>query len=494
MPTDSSPLHPQPSRRRDYPRPPTLRLSRAPSVPFALAQSTTRIEQEVQTGTLWSVAARRGRRRTIREDKFYAHELAARTHTGQPISLFAVFDGHGGERASTYASERLPTLLLDRLIEGQSITQAAITTFLQVDQDLINLLSFVPSGTNVTPKSPHYPVFNTDDHVQLHPPLAAKKSSGSSFAAVALQVGDTAAAGVTRAHSGDRTSATTLGARAMPPIWRGKSRADGQLAAVPVRTRNCACGTTATVVAFIGGLVSVMHVGDSRAVLARGEECIATRLCEDHRPGRLDELERIEKAGGLVLEIRGSYRVNGVLAVSRAIGDVDLKEWVIAKPDVLTFRLCGEEEFVIVASDGLWDVVSDEESVALVRPYLIRGGGEDADEQQAAVALVESAWDRGALDDVCVVVINLRKYRELLACGVNLDQTDDEDEGEEGGEEGEEQGEEENKEEERVLEAGQSLLTMKRSQDDDGLLDLMTPMSVSEMAPKTQRRPGSKPW
>ena len=83
---------------------------------------------------------------------------------------------------------------------------------------------------------------------------------------------------------------------------RGASRADDQLAAIPVRPRFCGCGTTATVVALHGASASVMHVGDSRAVL--GLSCgKVRRMSEDHRPGRADELRRIEREGGLVLEV-----------------------------------------------------------------------------------------------------------------------------------------------------------------------------------------------
>lgn len=145
---------------------------------------------------------------------------------------------------------------------------------------------------------------------------------------------------------------------------------------------------------------------------------IVTRLCEDHRPGRKDEMERIEEAGGIVVESRGTSRVNGVLAVSRSIGDLELKELVIARPDVMSLALCGDEDFVLIASDGLWDVVGDREGVDVMRrTYAKDGGGKEegkADSwgEEGVKAVVEFAWERGSTDDICVMVIDLKKYRE----------------------------------------------------------------------------------
>jgi hypothetical protein len=81
-------------------------------------------------------------------------------------------------------------------------------------------------------------------------------------------------------------------------------------------------------------------------------------LSEDHKPNRESERKRIEGEGGVVIWA-GTWRVGGVLAVSRAFGDRPLKRYVIALPDVRHEHIDGGEECVILASDGLWDVVSN---------------------------------------------------------------------------------------------------------------------------------------
>eukprot|EP00960_Hanusia_phi_P018388 542250-Hanusia_phi.AAC.1 len=112
------------------------------------------------------------------------------------------------------------------------------------------------------------------------------------------------------------------------------------------------------------------NAGDSRAVLALkateeeemgGAEVRAVDLTEDHKPGRPDEQARIESAGGFVVEL-GVPRVMGYLAVSRAIGDAELKQFVIAEPEIHVKPRDAAEMFVLLATDGLWDVMSSQEA------------------------------------------------------------------------------------------------------------------------------------
>ncbi|CAH8257412.1 unnamed protein product [Arabidopsis lyrata] len=108
----------------------------------------------------------------------------------------------------------------------------------------------------------------------------------------------------------------------------------------------------------------VSNLGDCRAVLCR--RGVAEALTNDHKAGRDDEKERIESQGGYVDIHRGAWRVHGILAVSRSIGDAHLKKWVVAEPDTRIIELEQDMEFLVLASDGLWDVVSNQEAVDTV--------------------------------------------------------------------------------------------------------------------------------
>ena len=120
-------------------------------------------------------------------------------------------------------------------------------------------------------------------------------------------------------------------------------------------------GTTAIVAIVRDEEIFVGNAGDSRAVLIlKDAQDSVVELSQDHKPNRRDEQERIEKAGGIVVHV-GVWRVEGVLAVSRAIGERAFKEYVIARPDVLRYERTEKDAFLVLASDGLWDVMSNKQ-------------------------------------------------------------------------------------------------------------------------------------
>lgn len=309
----------------------------------------------------------------------------------EPISIFALFDGHGGQRVAQQISKRLPEIFLKAYHRSTDVTSSLDYAFLAADQEIISSVS----RGNIQDRSDH------------------AISTGGELGAIAIQrrLSNRGSATFSKAKSMTRKEVVLNTPSNGAAFRRSKSRAEEQISSLAVKSDR-SCGTTATVVVVVGDKVHIAHVGDSRAVLS---SCggVSKRLFEDHRPSRRDELERIEKAGGLVLEVSGSFRVNGVLAVSRAIGDVGLKELVIAKPEVQSLELTGWEEFIILASDGLWDFVGDGESVQLVHEELMREARIEGCEEKAAKLLVQLAWDRGSNDDVSVIVINLAKYGEL---------------------------------------------------------------------------------
>lgn len=153
-------------------------------------------------------------------------------------------------------------------------------------------------------------------------------------------------------------------------------------------------GSTASTAVLVEDKLYVANVGDSRAVV-----CIdgkATALSDDHKPNRTDERQRIEDAGGVVMW-SGTWRVGGVLAVSRAFGDRLLKKYVVADPEIQDVSINKEVEFLLLASDGLWDVVSNQDAVTMVQSI--------QDAQEAAKRLTEEAYKKGSADNITCVVI-----------------------------------------------------------------------------------------
>ena len=118
---------------------------------------------------------------------------------------------------------------------------------------------------------------------------------------------------------------------------------------------------------------------------------------------------RIEAAGGRVIYWDGA-RVLGMLAMSRAIGDNYLKPYVIAEPEVTVTERTDGDECLILASDGLWDVVSNDTACGVARMCL-RASPESSDKacSDASILLTKLALARHSSDNVSVVVVDLRR-------------------------------------------------------------------------------------
>ncbi|KAJ8773934.1 hypothetical protein K2173_009365 [Erythroxylum novogranatense] len=133
------------------------------------------------------------------------------------------------------------------------------------------------------------------------------------------------------------------------------------------------CGSTACVAMIRDKQLIVANAGDSRCVISRKGQ--AYNLSKDHKPELEVERERILRAGGFIQV----GRVNGSLNLARAIGDMEFKQnktlpaekqIVTANPDVTTVELCDDDEFLVLACDGIWDCMSSQQLVDYVREQL----------------------------------------------------------------------------------------------------------------------------
>ncbi|KAJ8901550.1 hypothetical protein NDN08_003759 [Rhodosorus marinus] len=246
---------------------------------------------------VWWVVSRQGRSRSFNED-------AVGIVDGKGV--FAVFDGHGGRKASQFASEHL-IRHFEALSHGEVDMQEALKqAFVKTDEEFYN-------------------------------------GSGSA--------------------------------------------------------REKYVGTTAIAAVLRNGKLVVGHVGDSRAVLASNGK--AVELSRDHVTSRADELNRVRANGGYIL----GDRVNGVLKVTRAIGDHPAKSFIIAEPEVLEMEIADCFQYLIIASDGLWQHFTNEQAVEFACKY-----GNDV--KTAAQMLVEEAQTRGSCDDISVLVLSLENFKK----------------------------------------------------------------------------------
>ncbi|MCD7455477.1 hypothetical protein HAX54_028319 [Datura stramonium] len=172
-------------------------------------------------------------------------------------------------------------------------------------------------------------------------------------------------------------------------------------------------GSTAVTAILINGLrLWVANVGDSRAVLSRGGQAIQMTI--DHEPNT--ERDSIEGRGGFVSNMPGDVaRVNGQLAVSRAFGDKSLKSHLRSDPDILDIYVDVNCDILILASDGLWKVMSNQEAIDVARRF--------KDPKKAAKQLTAEALKRDSKDDISCVVIRFRFFTMVkLRFGANWGQ------------------------------------------------------------------------
>ncbi|XP_027365538.1 probable protein phosphatase 2C 49 [Abrus precatorius] len=164
---------------------------------------------------------------------------------------------------------------------------------------------------------------------------------------------------------------------------------------------NTSSGTTALTALIFGRLLMVANAGDCRAVLCRKGEAID--MSQDHRPIYPAERRRVEELGGFIDD---GY-LNGVLSVTRALGDWDMKlpkgapSPLIAEPELRQVILTEEDEFLIIGCDGIWDVMSSQHAVSLVR----RGLRRHDDPEKCARDLVMEALRLNTFDNLTVIIV-----------------------------------------------------------------------------------------
>jgi serine/threonine protein phosphatase PrpC len=159
-------------------------------------------------------------------------------------------------------------------------------------------------------------------------------------------------------------------------------------------------GSTAIVVLKYGRHIWTANAGDSRAIMNKGTQGVVD-LSTDHKPNRTDEYERIVRHGGTVAKAYPGdvYRVNGVLAVSRSIGDFILHPHVTWVPEIQYFQATEKNGYVFLGSDGIWDVLSSKEVVDIVNRCIV-----DQMLRYIGKEIVDVARTRGSEDNIAFLI------------------------------------------------------------------------------------------
>eukprot|EP01125_Pyxidicula_operculata_P009717 TRINITY_DN318_c0_g1_i1.p1 TRINITY_DN318_c0_g1~~TRINITY_DN318_c0_g1_i1.p1 ORF type:complete len:1243 (-),score=407.47 TRINITY_DN318_c0_g1_i1:62-3790(-) len=166
-------------------------------------------------------------------------------------------------------------------------------------------------------------------------------------------------------------------------------------------------GSTALLVLATTDHIYFANAGDCRAIVCKSKGK-AERITNDHRPTQLSELKRIQEQGGTVTTKIGRdgktiARVNGVLGVSRSFGDFNLGQVISPEPDIYKLPIpSSPNEVFVIATDGLFDVLADEDIGSIVQYYM---NSNINNLETACVRLRDAAYHRDSKDNISVMLI-----------------------------------------------------------------------------------------
>ena len=280
-------------------------------------------------------------RRTMEDVHTYVANFCERLDWG----YFGVFDGHAGKQTARWAGTNLHNLLYESIMNDNftDLRENLNSSFLEADKEIAKMKGVGSSGSTAA-----VAVLRWEEEVEEE----GEESNGQ------------------QEVKGSEAEAA------------GRNRSLGQDAPfdfIPTKKHK--------------RILYTANVGDTRIIISRRGK--AKRLCYEHKGSDKSEIKRIYKNGGLVL----GGRVNGVLAVSRSLGDIYLKEFVLGAPYTTMTEVNEGDEFLIIACDGLWDVCDDQEAVDSIRNV--------TDAKVASEMLCDYAIRKGTCDNVTVMVVML---------------------------------------------------------------------------------------
>ena len=184
-------------------------------------------------------------------------------------------------------------------------------------------------------------------------------------------------------------------------------------------------GSTCVSVLFTPNRICCINIGDSRCILGKylekGKKWIPYNMSRDHKPSEPDEMLRIKNSGGIIESFRDNFgnfvgpeRVWGPdlegpgLAMSRSFGDeIGHEIGIVADPEISEHFFEKEDKFIVLGSDGIWEFISNEEVVEIVKEYYFDNNIEGAIEHLYNEASNRWIMEEGIIDDITIIIIFL---------------------------------------------------------------------------------------
>ncbi|KAJ6240972.1 leucine rich repeat containing protein [Anaeramoeba flamelloides] len=342
------------------------------------------------------------------------------------INFFAIYDGHGGRETSNLAaneissmfgkeleklySKKFQNLTYNNSIDSTTKTKPNSETKTPNQPRKKNAINFSKEFSTISSMGSNYSTYNSND-----------LKSSSQFNMENQNVTLTSTDGFTRSNSSQQRQNLTNSSQQSELNLDNNEELQKKKLNFQEHTninrenqsifyifkkvfqkfnnklikKNEISGSTAIIILIVGNRIFSGNIGDSRSVLCRNNNPI--RMSVDHKPYLPQERERITKSGGVVTE---DLRINSGLAVSRAFGDLHYQPYVSSCPFVSRFRIQKNDRYIILACDGVWDVMSDQQAIKIVL--------ETKDPIKAAIRIKNYAMYLGSSDNISVIVIDLQ--------------------------------------------------------------------------------------
>lgn len=349
--------------------PSTIDLSQGLPNTEKVTEEGTSKQQKIQ----FAVSGMRGFRPNMEDQHLICTNVPVE---GQPIdclddhSLFAIFDGHGGQYASQYCASNFLRVFSKRPELQQYAQLPKIGPKSRCDTNGICFLKFALGNS----------------FLQLDKELTLNQ----------MQIND-GARQEREAQAQAKADATGL---PQPVLLTERS------------------GSTSVIVLVTPSHIVCANAGDSRAILRRNGKVLP--LSFDHKPCDIPERLRITDAGG---EVK-SKRIDGDLAVSRALGDFiykanesrqQLQQKVIAAPDMTVYpRDHVDDEFIILACDGVWDVATNNECSEFIQSLLALG---ETSLTSICEEAIDTCLERNSRDNITLLMVGLPGMKLNLTKG-----------------------------------------------------------------------------
>lgn len=310
-------------------------------------------------GLSFNVGVAENKNTTYRAKMEDVHTYVANFAERLDWGYFAIFDGHAGKQTARWCGNNLHTLVENEILSREELKEKTSNS------------DPAASSGNYDIKDVLHNAFVRADE------LIEEEGNGSS--------GCTAAVAVLRWETEDQPM------NANTKIDNNSENGPSKFDFIPGPNHK--------------RMLYTSNVGDLRIILYRAGK--PYRLSYDHKASDENEINRIRDQGGLVMK----NRVNGVLAVTRSLGDTYMKNLVIGKPFTTSTEITPEDEFFILACDGVWDVISDLKACQFVAEVFRQQNeaNQPIDTQSAARKLCQLAMDNATTDNVTVMVVKLEK-------------------------------------------------------------------------------------